>query len=100
MQTPTNKAEVSAQPKEVSLRDLAEILVKHFDFHEGLYDVGVEFNIAVGKVGTAPASVAPGAVISIGGVGISRVLKSGPGTVDAAEVNPLKPKRRQSVAKG
>lgn len=100
MRAPVSNPEAPAQPKEISLRDLAEILVKHFDFHEGLYDVGVKFNIAVGQVGTTPTSVAPGAVISIGGIGISRVPQSGPGTVDAAEVNPLKPKRRQSMPKG
>lgn len=99
MQPPISSPEAPPQVKEISLKALAEILIKHFDYHEGLYDVGIQFNIAIGQVGATPTSVAPGAVISIGGVGISKAPQLGPSTVDAAQVNPLKPKRRQSKGK-
>lgn len=94
MQLPISNPEVNPQVKEVSLKDLAEILIKHFGFHEGIYDVGVQFNFVVGQVGVTPTTIAPGALISVVGVGISKVLQQGLGSVDASQVNPLKPKRR------
>lgn len=99
MQTPTNIPDTVPRPKEVSLKDLAKILVKHFDYHEGLYDIGIQFTIAAGQVGTPPNDVAPGLVITIAGVGISKVPQLGPASVDAAEVNPLKPKRNAAKIK-
>jgi len=73
---------------EISLKDLAEILIKHFGVHEGIYDVGFKLNIAVGQVGTESGNPAPGAVMSIAGIGLSRSATSGLTTVDASVVNP------------
>jgi hypothetical protein len=74
----------------LELHDLAELLVKHHDLHEGLYDLAFEFQIAVGAIGPSPESVLPGAMIGIKGVGLMKAEKNGPQTVDAAKVNPVK----------
>ena len=71
-------------------RDLVEILIKHLDLHEGLYDLTFEFQIAVGAIGPSPELVLPGAMIGVKGVGLIKTDKSGPQTVDAAKVNPVK----------
>ena len=81
-------------------RDLAEILVNHYDFHEGLYDLAFEFQIAVGAIGPSPESVLPGAMIGIKSIGLMKADKNGPQTVDAAKVNPVKKTSKQKkVAK-
>ena len=76
-------------------RDLAEILVKHHGFHDGLYDLVFEFQIAVGAIGPSPESVLPGAMIGIKSIGLMKVDKNGPQTVDAAKVNPVKKPSRK-----
>ena len=80
-------------PQILSLRELATILIKHFDYHEGLYDLGFGVQIAVGRVGPVqagpePEAQFPGAAFGISGVGLSKANVVGPFTVDAAEVNP------------
>jgi hypothetical protein len=72
----------------IPLKDLATILIKHYGYHEGFYEVGVQFNIAIGAVGPVPTQVAPGAVLTVGGIGLSRCLESSPLGVDASVVNP------------
>lgn len=70
------------------LREITEILVKHHGLHEGLYDLAFEFQIAVGAVGADPASIVPGAMFGIKGLGIVKAEKQGLSTVDAAQINP------------
>ena len=76
-------------------RDLAEILIKHHDLHEGLYDLTFEFQIAVGAMGPSPESVLPGAMIAVKSIGLMKAEKNGPQTVDAAKVNPVKKPSRK-----
>lgn len=70
------------------LREITEILVKHHGLHEGLYDLAFEFQIVVGAVGPDPASIVPGAMFGIKGIGIVKAEKEGLSTVDAAQINP------------
>lgn len=70
------------------LREIAEILVKHHNFHEGLYELTVEFQIAVGAVGPDSSSIAPGAMIGVRRIGLMKASAAGPSTVNAAEANP------------
>lgn len=85
--------------RQIDLRELTEILIKHFDYRDGFYEVGIQFNITVGRVGTDTMPQGPGAVLAIGGIGISRVDSPNPAALDAAEVNPHKPKRASSKKK-
>ena len=72
----------------LALRDVAELLVRHKDLHEGLYNLAFQFQIAIGAVGPSPDVVVPGAMFGVSGLGLEKVDRMGPYTVDAAIVNP------------
>lgn len=93
MQPPTEKNEQQG----LSLKELAEVLVKHYGHHEGLFEASFLLNLAVGTFGSVPEQQFPGAVFSIQGVGLVRKDNEGPNTVNAAEVNPSK--KRRAVAR-
>lgn len=91
MQQPSNEPISGPVNPPIPLRDLAEILIKHYGYHDGFYEVGVQFNISVGPIGSAGpdlTQVAPGAVMTVGGIGLSRCTPSSPLGVDASVVNP------------
>lgn len=88
MQTPSSEQMLGPVNPPIPLKDLAMILIKHYGYHEGFYEVGVQFNIAVGSVGPDPSLIAPGAVLTVGGIGLSRCPESSPLGVDASIVNP------------
>ena len=72
----------------LQLAELATLLVKHHALHEGLYEVAFELQVAVGQVGPGGDKLLPGAAVGVSGMGLVRVDKIGPHTVDAAKVNP------------
>lgn len=74
----------------VSLIEVGVLLIKHFDLHEGLYDVNVEFKLAVASVGPAPETRLPSVIAGVSRLGLSRVTVVGTHTVDASKVNPAK----------
>jgi len=78
-----------------SLVELTEILVKHQELHEGLYNLSLEFQLAVGAVGPTPESICPGAMIGVSRIGLSKTEENNANihTVDAAKIN-LAPKKR------
>ena len=79
----------------LSIRELAGLLTRHYDLHEGLYDLVVEFQIGTGAVGPDKDSVLPGAFFGISKLGLSRTDAAGPLTVDAGIANPLKISRKR-----
>lgn len=83
-----------------SLVELTEILVKHQGLHEGLYNLYLEFRIAVGAVGPAPELICPGAMIGVSRIGLAKTEKEKANmhTVDASKVNPT-PKKRARISK-
>lgn len=83
------KATSIPQPEILSLKDIAEILIKHKGLNEGLYNLSFRFEIAVGAVGPTPDAVVPGVMFGVSGVGLEKVPVAGPLTVDAATVNPV-----------
>jgi hypothetical protein len=78
-----------------SLVEMTEILIKHQKLHEGLYNLSVQFQIAVGAVGPSPELISPGAMMGVSRIGLSRTeeKKANMQTVNAAKVNPA-PKKR------
>ena len=64
-------------------------------FHEGLYDLSIEFSFAVGNIGPTKEQMLPGAMFGVSGVGLIKTEQVGPNTVDAALVNPTKPSRKK-----
>lgn len=81
----------------LSLRDLAAVLVQHYDLHEGRYDLMVELQIGVGPVGPDPANLTPGAMVGISKVGLLPSAADGTTTVDAAIINPAKKPRKKAA---
>ena len=72
----------------LELRDVTALLVKHYDLHEGLYDIAFELQMGVGRFALDTEMSLPGAIFGIRGIGLVRTAEAGPSTVDAAAVNP------------
>ncbi|MBE0436404.1 MAG: hypothetical protein IBX56_11445 [Methylomicrobium sp.] len=89
--------EIDSLPKAVapvlSLRDLTELLVKHYGIHEGKYDLLMEFQIGTGMFGPTPEATLPSALVGISKIGLMPTRVESATTVDAAIVNPCKPKK-------
>jgi hypothetical protein len=69
-------------------QELAEILIKHQDIHEGLWGIYVEFGIGATNIGQAPDELLPAAVVPIVKLGLQRFTEPNNLTADAAKVNP------------
>ena len=80
----------------LSMKEVAELLVKHYGLREGLFDLLLEYQFAFGNFGPTPSQVTPGAMIGLAKLGLARATQVGPLTVDAAEVNPA-PKTRKKA---
>ncbi len=85
---PNTKEEIPEMVGALDLKDMTTILIKHYGLHDGLYDLGFEFQIAIGAVGPDEKSAVPGAMFGIKRIGIAKTEKAGVLTVDASEVNP------------
>jgi hypothetical protein len=72
--------------------ELAEILVKKLDLHEGHWGVYLEFALAAGNVPTSPdaVTIAPAAIAFVNKIGIQKFDSPTNLTVDAGKVNPAK----------
>lgn len=70
--------------------ELAEILVKKLDIHEGLWGLYIEFNFGAANVNASPdgKGLAPAAIAAIKAVGLQKFDSPNNLTVDAAVVNP------------
>lgn len=89
MQAPTNP---------LTLPELATVLIKHHGLHEGLFDLTIEFSIAVGAVGPSAEQRLPGAMLGVSRIGLAPAQTTGPNTVDAARVNPRKTAKAKTTA--
>lgn len=78
----------------LSMRDLTEVLIKHYGIHEGLHDLMIAYQIGMGGVGPDNASISPGVMIGVSKVGLMLSSNNGPNSVDAAIVNPAKKPRK------
>jgi hypothetical protein len=74
-----------------SYTELAELLVKKLDIHEGLWGVFIEFSLGAANVPTSPdgKTLAPAAIAAIKSIGIQRFDAPNNLTVDAAAMNPV-----------
>lgn len=78
-----------AQPQFLlSHKDLAALLVRENEIHEGLWEVAFEFQIAIGTMGPSPEQVCPGAMFNVHRVGLNKVSQQTALSIDAAVVNP------------
>lgn len=95
--SPTEKSLVGEKPQPVaaplSLKEVAELLVKHYGFIEGKFDLMVEYQIGGGLIGPTPDQRVPGMMVGVSRLGLTKSVQSGgPLTVDAAVVNPKRTK--------
>ena len=72
----------------LSLKEIAALLVRHNALHDGLFDVSIEMQFAIGNFGPTQDTALPGAMLGVKGMGLVRAAKLGLHTVDAALVNP------------
>jgi len=74
-------------------QELAEILLKKLDIHEGHWGIYFEFNLQGANVPTIPDpnTLMPAAVVFMKSVGIQRFDAPNNLTVDASRVNPAPP---------
>lgn len=90
-------------PEAVANFDLfkvAELLIKEQGLHEGRFEVGFQFAIAVGKFGLQPGiAPVPGVLSSIGGLALLHAPADSMIGVDAATVNPRPAKSKPAAKK-
>lgn len=84
------------QAHSLHLKSLTEVVIRHFNIHEGIYQLNIGFKIGVGglPMGGGPDDVPlPGAMVGVEGVTLTRIPPGVkvPNAVDASVVNP-KPK--------
>lgn len=75
-------------------KEIAEILIKHQDLHEGCWGVLIEFNLAGANVGPSQDKSVPAAIVGVVKIGLQRMRDEKGIAVDAARVNP--PKRSKA----
>jgi ABC-type sugar transport system substrate-binding protein len=81
------------------LREVTELLIKHYGLHEGLYDLSFEIVMGASRVASEQGRQLPGAFFGIRNVGLVRASELGSGTVDAAVVNPPAAAKRTATRK-
>jgi hypothetical protein len=73
----------------VPYKELAELLVKRLDIHEGFWSVFLKFGIQATNMSLNNAPYAPTAIVPVLEIGINRETELMPLAVDAAVVNPV-----------
>jgi hypothetical protein len=81
----------------LTLTEIAELLIKKLDIHEGLWGAYIEFGLAAANVPIGPevkGAIAPAVIGVLHKFGIQRFDSPNNLTVDAAKVNPIRKPRR------
>jgi hypothetical protein len=75
-----------------SLTEVVEALIKKADLHEGMWQLQVNLNLGAGNFASDPNTALPGAIVTIGEIGLTKGEPSSPRNlvVDASLVNPAK----------
>lgn len=82
----------------LTLKELAELLVKHYRLTEGKFDLLVEFQFAAGQFGPDPSHLSPAMMVGVSKLGLIPSPQDGPLTIDAAVVNPKRSSRKNPKA--
>lgn len=78
----------SAVGQPLTLKEVTELLVRHYGLHEGNYNLSMEFRIGTGTFGPDQEERYPGAFFTIVKIGLTKADEPNQNTIDAAEVNP------------
>lgn len=71
MSTNRRKTDFAAINSPLSMKELKEVLVKHYGLPEGKYDLGIEFHIGTGPVGPSSEELVPGVILGVKSIGLS-----------------------------
>ena len=71
-------------------KELAEILVKAQNIHEGIWGLFLRFGIGGSNVGPSEDELQPAAIVPVLEIGLQKFEKETNLSVDAAKVNPKK----------
>jgi len=78
-------------------QELAEMMVKNLDIHEGLWGLYVEYTLGAANIPVNPTNpdvkvIAPASIAMVKSIGLQRFDSPNNLTVDAAVVNPVQTK--------
>ncbi len=73
---------------EFEFKEIAELLVRHADVHDGLWGIEIKFGIQGTNIGTGPGDLLPAAIVPVIKLGLQRFEKPSNLTVDASKINP------------
>lgn len=85
-----------------SFQELATLMIKQQDIHEGLWGVFVRFGIGAANAAEPSGQLLPTALVPVKEIGLQRFDELNNLTVDAAVVNPrpsLGPEKKKSLLK-
>jgi len=92
MSTNRRKTDFDSINAPLSMKELVEVLVKHYGLADGDYDLGIEFHIGTGPVGPNSEELVPGVVLGVKSVGLAHAKPS-------ASVEPTSGQKSPSPAK-
>lgn len=83
---------------EFSLQEVAKALILQQDLHEGLWQLAINFSFAASNIATdeKKTGLRPAALIAVQNLMLAKCTELSDIAVDAAVVNPLKTKTKQS----
>jgi hypothetical protein len=78
------------EPSQVtfSFQEIAELLVKKQELHEGIWGIFLKFGLGASNIGPNDTDLRPAAIVGVIEIGLQKFDKSSNLTVDAAKVNP------------
>jgi hypothetical protein len=83
----------------LNLSEIADVIIKTLDIHEGLWGVYLEFGLGAANIPANPEgkAIAPAIIGLVQKIGIQRFDSPNNLTVDAARSNPLKTGKKRSI---
>lgn len=93
----TDTAEQPLEP--LGLRELTELLVRHYGLTSGKYILSAEFHVGAGMFGPDESKLGPGFAIGMSRIGLSKAPTEGPYTVDASTFVNRESKAPKKVAR-
>ena len=75
---PANKVQVAipaAAP--LTSQEVVTLLIKHHGFHEGTFDLLLEYQVGMGAFGPSPEKMTPGVMIGLSKFGLTRAATLG-----------------------
>lgn len=88
----STEAKTPASLPPLGLRELSELLVRHYGLTEGQFDLLVNYQVGAGMFGPAPDKSGPGLAVSLQEIALAPTKTPNLLTVDASKVGKRKRK--------